>query len=250
VPSSQDPPRSPSGADDHHGARVIPIEEAVTRRRRKNARAAREALEGCHEDIGGEEGGHAFFTMLGNMSLLSGDREEAVACFSRALELEPNDLHALTGRGRVREAAWELELALEDFDRALALAPDDGKLHYHRGYCLSQREQGRYERDLEEEDESEDDKKARFEAALASLERAVALGFDGAEVYFELVSVCGQLGDEGAHTAMLDRALRAFPDDVPLLAFREARRRFRGDTAGADADRRRLLELGVDLSKE
>jgi hypothetical protein len=49
---------------------------------------------------------------------------------------------------------------------------------------------------------------------------------------------------------MLDRAIREVPDAVTLIALREGQRRHRGDAAGAEADRHRLLELGFDLSKE
>jgi hypothetical protein len=81
------------------------------------------------------------------------------------------------------------------------------------------------------------------------LEKATELGLDTPALYYELVSVREQMGDPDAIMAMLDRATAAVPDEIPLLAMRCARRRSKGDTAGAEADRVRLLELGFDVTQ-
>ena len=65
-------------------------------------------------------------------------------------------------------------------------------------------------------------------------------------VHHELVCVREQMGDEAALLATLDRAIAAVPDDVVFHLVRYDRRRRRGDTEGAAADRTRLQELGYE----
>jgi tetratricopeptide (TPR) repeat protein len=178
-------------------------------------------------------------------SNLDADDPRVRADLDRTVELAPNEVPYLRQRAEYLIDLRELDLALVDIDRALALAPDDSMLHYHRGYCSSNLVHARWERGVDES-ETEEHQKARCETALASLERAIELGLQNEDVYFELVCVREEMGDEDAHLAALDRALAAFPDEIPLRLVRWDRRRRRGDLEGADDDERRLRELGFE----
>jgi tetratricopeptide (TPR) repeat protein len=242
----KDPPSGkPSG---EHGGDVVPIAVAAERRRHRQSLKNLRDLKDATEALADDADAHRHFTMLGNLCFIEGANEEAIAGYSRALSLAPDDLHARTGRGRARSRIGELDLALADFDRALELAPDNAKLHFHRGYCLSRLIDARRERGVDDS-ESEDERKTRCEDALASLERAVELGFADWAVYYELLCVREEMGDAEASSAMLDRAIAAVPDEIPFLAVRYDHRRRRGDVAGAEADRLRMLELGVDPTR-
>jgi tetratricopeptide (TPR) repeat protein len=231
-----------------HGAVVVPIAAAAERRRRNKALEDFRHLEDLTEAMADEPDGHAKFTFLGNLRFIAGEYEDAIRSYSRALSLAPDDLSARAGRARARSEIFDLDLALADFDWALELAPDDAKLHYGRGHCLSRLIEARRERDVDDS-ETDEERRIRCEDALASLEKAAELGLDTPVLYYELVSVREQMGDPDAIMAMLDRATAAVPDEIPLLAMRCARRRSKGDTAGAEADRVRLLELGFDVTQ-
>jgi tetratricopeptide (TPR) repeat protein len=245
---------NPKGPHDHppaseHNAVVVPIADARERRRRNQEHENLRQLEDAVEGFADEPDGHTHFTFLGNLRLIAGEHEDAIRSYTRALSLAPNDLQARAGRARARSQIFELDLALADYERALELAPDDAKLHYGRGYCLSQLIHGRWERGVDD-DETEEEQRIRCEDALQSLERAAELGLDTPRLYYELVCVREEMGDPIAHLAMLDRAIAAFPDEIPLLAVRQSRRQLAGDTAGAEADRLHLLELGVDVNRK
>jgi tetratricopeptide (TPR) repeat protein len=246
MPQPTDPSHHESVRE--HGAVVVPIAAAAERRRRNKALEDFRHLEDLTEAMADEPDGHAKFTFLGNLRFIAGEYEDAIRSYSRALSLAPDDLSARAGRARARSEIFDLDLALADFDRALELAPDDAKLHYGRGHCLSRLMEARHERDVDDS-EADEERRIRCEDALASLEKAAELGLDTAVLYYELVCVREQMGDPDAMMAMLDRAIAAVPDEIPLLAVRCARRRTGGDPAGAEADRVRLLELGVDVTQ-
>ena len=64
------------------------------------------------------------FCILGNNQLGSGRAAQAVASFSQALKSAPDFLPALSGRGTAYLRLNLLDLALNDFNRAIELAPD------------------------------------------------------------------------------------------------------------------------------
>ena len=59
--------------------------------------------------------------------------DEALACFTKALALDPDHLEALGNRGSVLGALRRYDEALRDYDRALALSPNHAMLLYNRG---------------------------------------------------------------------------------------------------------------------
>jgi len=60
--------------------------------------------------------------------------EEALACFDRVFE--PSDADALNDRGNVLAALQRHAEAIASFDRALAIVPEDAKVHWNRGFAL------------------------------------------------------------------------------------------------------------------
>jgi tetratricopeptide (TPR) repeat protein len=246
MPQPTDPSQHESVRE--HGSVVVPIAAAAERRRRNKALEDFRHIEDLTEAMADEPDGHAMFTFLGNLRFIEGEYEDAIRSYSRALSLAPDDVSARAGRARARSEIFDLDLALADFDRALELAPDDANLHYGRGHCLSRLIEARRERDVDDS-ETDEERRIRCEDALASLEKAAELGLNTPVLYYDLVCVREQMGDRDAIMAMLDRAIAAVPDEIQLLAVRYSRRRIGGDAAGAEADRVRLLELGVDVTQ-
>jgi tetratricopeptide (TPR) repeat protein len=66
-----------------------------------------------------------------------GDYANAIADLNRGLELEPNTVYALQRRANVYYALNQLDQALDDLNRCLALAPHDPDVHNEIGWILS-----------------------------------------------------------------------------------------------------------------
>ena len=69
--------------------------------------------------------------------------DQAMAAYQRALAEFPNDVGALTSLGLAYSGTGQLEAALESFQQASKLAPDDPVLHEHMGKTREQLGQGR-----------------------------------------------------------------------------------------------------------
>jgi tetratricopeptide (TPR) repeat protein/DNA-binding transcriptional ArsR family regulator len=85
--------------------------------------------------------------------------EAALEAFDHALALEPNEVRALRERGVVLTILGQYEEALKSFDRAIAAEPENASMWVRRGVTLGIL--------------------GRHEAALESLERSVAIPPDG-----------------------------------------------------------------------
>jgi tetratricopeptide (TPR) repeat protein len=155
----------------------------------------------------------------------------------RAIQLDPGHAVAHTARAIYRSHLEHAdELVAADFNRAVELAPDDPTTRYHRGLYFAAIEsyaeahadfdhaisrapgvgalyfQRAYTRARVDEDVDEGGAGEGWDdAVLADLDRAIELGYAGGEVYYE----------------------RYLVKDV------------RCDEEGAEADRKRAIELGV-----
>jgi tetratricopeptide (TPR) repeat protein len=169
------------------------------------------------------------------------------ADFDRTVELAPHEAPYLRERAEYLMAGEEYERALADIEPALAIAPDDAKLHYLRAKCLTGPGATMWNARTQQR-EFDDEIQPRCEAALVSLERALELAPKHGELYEEihhaLIGTRELMPDQDAYRATLDRALGVMPDDMGLLLMRQDCRRHRGDLHGAESDRARLLELG------
>ncbi|HEY3820585.1 MAG TPA: tetratricopeptide repeat protein [Polyangiaceae bacterium] len=223
--------------------KVIPIAEGIERRRQEKARKSRDDLADAFEAAADDPDAPANFTLLGNMSFIEGAHEEAVAAYSRALSLAPDEANALKGRGRAYVQLGELDRALPDLDAALEAFPDEAMLHYYRGYCLSRRGEARREQGIDDS-ETDGEARARNTAALASLERAFELGLRHPDLYHELAYAQEGVGDPDAFLAMLDRVVAALPDDLPLRAVHEDQHRRRRSTSRAATDANERVDRG------
>ena len=67
----------------------------------------------------------AAFIERGAAASAIGNYDQAIAEFSEALELDPNDARAWLGRGKARLAKRDFDRALADFDEALRLDPNE-----------------------------------------------------------------------------------------------------------------------------
>lgn len=133
---------------------------------------------------------------------------EAIAHYTRAIELDPAFTKAYHGRGVARAQSGDLDGALADFSRAIELDPAFAKAYRNRG--LVRLHQG------------------QPAAAVEDLTRALALSDGDAELY--VLRAGGRLAQSDVHGAIEDYTVAlarqpGSPEVLRLLAQAEERRR-------------------------
>src|SRR5688572_17450241 len=63
------------------------------------------------------------------------DLEQAKQNYTKAIELDPGFADAYYNRGRIYYESSALNEAIDDFTEAIELKPDDAQVHYYRGYA-------------------------------------------------------------------------------------------------------------------
>lgn len=183
--------------------------------------------------------------------------EEASAAvkadLARAVELIPSSVIYCHEYVDYLMDCGDISEALTAIEKTLGIVAESGgekhelaALYYLRGACKSRLDEEALEKDPDYEEDAAN-RDARCVSAIADLEKAVELGQVDEDVYFELVRVREVMGDKEGLRFMLDRALVAVPDCVPLLTLRLNHRQLRGDEEGAAADRAHLAELGLSV---
>jgi tetratricopeptide (TPR) repeat protein len=107
-----------------------------------------------------------------------GRKEEARDAFRSALARDPDDAAALGNLAIVEKQLGDDEAALAHAQAAVRAAPGEAVFHYNLGSLLALRK--------------------RYEEALSSLQRAIAIDPKYAYAYNELGNVYLELGDPGA----------------------------------------------------
>ena len=82
--------------------------------------------------------------LRGNAYLDRGDPENAIADYSRVLELTPGDAVALNNRGIALRQSGDADAAIRDYARAIEIDPEYRDAHNNMGIALS--DKGEYER--------------------------------------------------------------------------------------------------------
>ena len=152
--------------------------------------------------------------LAGELDLMIKDDDQAIA-------LDPTNAAAFADRAQVYEAKGDADRETADYDRAVALKPNDGD--YHNGACWARAYAGR-----------------ELDKALADCNAAVALTTrtpGGASDSLDSRGlVWFRMGDFDKAIADYDVALKANPKLASSLYMRGLARRRKGDQAGGDAD--------------
>src|SRR6185437_15298666 len=83
-----------------------------------------EAEQFCLQILSADPQSAATLNLLAVVNTATGKHDVALANYDRALALQPNFIQALNNRGAVLKAMARYAEALESYDRALALQPD------------------------------------------------------------------------------------------------------------------------------
>jgi tetratricopeptide (TPR) repeat protein len=69
-----------------------------------------------------------------------GKHQEAIKCFDKAIEIEPNDIDAWNGKGNALYCLGKYDEAIRCYDKALDIDPNDTDVWYNKGNALNDKE--------------------------------------------------------------------------------------------------------------
>lgn len=163
---------------------------------------------------------------LGNLRLLDGRNEEAIAYFARAIELDPNYPEVMNSLGVLHVQNGEIEKAEGYFAAALELRPEYADVYYNlgmldRGTGNAEQTVARFERALEIDPNffpAHKDLAAEYKAAgrvidaMRHLQAAVELDPEDIEVRYDLGMALIRQGDVRGAVKHFTAAVEANPD--------------------------------------
>jgi tetratricopeptide (TPR) repeat protein len=213
------------------------------------------AIKACSDAIAsGQHHGEVLAQIYYNRAIeyrSKGDDLRALADYSEAIRLYPNDGDYYHNRGNIWLGRKDYVLAIADFGEAIRLAPNDASAYYNRGSAFAHRgENGHALADFNEAIRLAPNDAGAFnnrglvwgrqgdnERAIADFSEAIRLAPDqAAAAYYNRGRVWYRLKDYPRAVADLDEAARLDPADADTLYARGLARRATGDIAGGEAD--------------
>lgn len=89
------------------------------------------------------------FDTLGNLYSLSKDQQQALTCFEKAAELDPNNAHYQLNMALIRQAMGDIGGAESAFDKTISLDPDNHEAWLHRSRLRKQIPSNNHTKDME-----------------------------------------------------------------------------------------------------
>ena len=188
----------------------------------------------------------------------SGDVARAVADFSEATRLAPQDAEAWNNLGMMRQTRGDLDGAIANYDKAIALDPNAWSVHVNRGNALRLKRDpagaiAAYDRALALKADLGSALVGRGSAlrllgyadrALADYEEATHVAPDNASAWLDRGAVLMQKGSIAEAIASFDKTIALNPQSVEAYNNRGAAQSQNGDFARAAADLDNALRLG------
>ena len=145
----------------------------------------------------------------GNFLIMIGQMEMAIEAYSYAIDLDPRNANAYTGRGVAYANNGKFDCAIEDYDRAIDLKPDDAIAYYNRGNAyLHRNEPDRAIKDYTQAIEFQSDdadaytgrgvayaRKGEFDRAIADYNKAIRFKSDYSIAYYNRGNAYTRKGD-------------------------------------------------------
>ena len=164
----------------------------------------------------------------GNDKMRMENYQGAIADYTQAIRLKPNDAFAYAVRGRAKEQLGQYFAAIADFDMAIRLKPNDAFAYLARGDA--KRQLGQYSAAITDFDMAirlkpndafayavrGDAKRqlGQYSAAITDYDTAIRLQPDYAVAYLSRGDAKRQLGQYHAAIADFDMAIRLKPNDA------------------------------------
>jgi tetratricopeptide (TPR) repeat protein len=193
-------------------------------------------IEILSDGIGVRPDAAALHVARGVLYVQIADYDKAEADFAKASELDPNQALSDAAQGLAAVQENDLDRALATIEARLARKPDDAYLLYLRADILSQK--------------GPDPGTPEFKTAMASAEKAVALGSGLAPAHGVLAKLQFQAGRYREAAEQCRRALAIDPDDqTALYRLIQAQRKL-GDTANIPELLKRLAAVREKATKD
>lgn len=156
--------------------------------------------------------------------LMGADRvQDGVALYNSYLERYPTDVQVLRERAGARLKLGLVDLALEDYGKAIELAPGNTQLRLMRAFVYHDN--------------------GRFQDAIADYTAAIRAGASGADVRYRRGIAYYALGRPNEAIADLDAAIAANPALAAAYTARGTLHQLKGDGAAAIEDFSRVIDL-------
>ena len=130
----------------------------------------------------------------GNQHFAAGEFDLAIECYNKAIALDPEDAEAFYNRGLAYDKKGEFDLAIQDFDQAIALNPEDAKAFYNRGVAYN--------------------KKGEFDRAIEDFNQAIALNPEYAKAFYNRGLAYIDKGEFDRAIEDFDQAIALNPEDA------------------------------------
>ena len=160
------------------------------------------------------------FTGLTN--LLNSDYQNAIDSFTKSLLLNPSGL-AYSNRGDAYINVGEYDDAIADYNRVIAIDPNDASAYNNRGVAKG--------------------RKGDYDGAIADCSSAIALDPNNAAAYDNRGVAKAHIGDYDGATDDYDRAIALDPNNAAAYHNRGVAVAHKGDYDGAIADCSRAIAL-------
>jgi Flp pilus assembly protein TadD len=151
------------------------------------------------------------------------DFDRAIACYTEAIRLDPQQAEAYVGRGVSRRAKGDVDGAIADHSEAIRLNPRSASAYVNRG--IARRSKG------------------DMDGAIADYTEAIRLNPQDAVAYNNRGYTRYEKGDNAGAIADCDQAIRLNGRQAFFYHSRALPRAATGDTAGAIADFQQALQL-------
>jgi tetratricopeptide (TPR) repeat protein len=148
---------------------------------------------------------------------------DAISCYDKALELDPNYEEALSNRGNAKRDSGDSAGALADYNKLLELNPDYVEAYHNRGLARI---------DL-----------GNIDGAIADLDRAIQLNPHYIVAYRNRAAARRAKGDLDGAISDYSKALEFLPRYAEAYNARGDTKRLKGDLPGALADINKALQI-------
>jgi tetratricopeptide (TPR) repeat protein len=169
----------------------------------------------------------------GNALLNLGNNEEAIVCYEKAIELDPNDAYAWNNKGLSLSNLARYEEAIKSYDKAIELDPNDATVFYNKGAILYNL--------------------ARYEEAIKSYDKAIELDPNDANALSDKGLCLDELARYEEAIECHDEAIKLNPSDSRFWYNRACSQVLKGDIKKGLADLKKAIEIDkecIGLAKQ
>jgi lipoprotein NlpI len=157
-----------------------------------------------------------------------GDLDKAIDDFDQAIELDPQNADAYYNRGRIKNQLKEWDEAVADFTRSIKLNPQNADAYLNRGFAEISR--------------------GNLDESMTNFTQTIALDSKNFRAYYSRGYGKASGGDLDGAIADYSRAIELDPKDAYFFGSRGVAKYEKGDLDGALADFTRAVKIKSDYT--